>query len=135
MLLVCLVLSVLSMGVVCLVAKKNEKLAKETVEAKRDFLEARSKTILIEEDYREMRNTVKDMFNVVTGLKKEVTYLSEQVEIHRREIEYNRAIINELNDEVSYLKEDNTRLKRKLNMYDEVAPHCKLVTPIRANIK
>lgn len=132
MLLVVLI-SLLSMGVVCLMAS-NTKLSRETVAAKQDFLEARSKTILIEEDYREMRNTVKDMFNVVTGLKKEVSDLGEQLTLHKKEIEHNRMVIEELHEEVAILKSDNVRLKKKLNIYDEVAPHCKLVTPIRANL-
>lgn len=132
MLLVVLI-SLLSMGVVCLMAS-NTKLSRETVAAKQDFLEARSKTILIEEDYREMRNTVKDMFNVVTGLKKEVSDLGEQLTLHKKEIEYNRMVIEDLHEEVAILKSDNVRLKKKLNIYDEVAPHCKLVTPIRANL-
>ena len=132
MLLVVLI-SLLSMGVVCLMAS-NTKLSRETVAAKQDFLEARSKTILIEEDYREMRNTVKDMFNVVTGLKKEVSHLGEQLTLHKKEIEHNRMVIEELHEEVAILKSDNVRLKKKLNIYDEVAPHCKLVTPIRANL-
>ena len=132
MLLVVLI-SLLSMGVVCLMAS-NTKLSRETVAAKQDFLEARSKTILIEEDYREMRNSVKDMFNVVTGLKKEVSDLGEQLTLHKKEIEHNRMVIEELHEEVAILKSDNVRLKKKLNIYDEVAPHCKLVTPIRANL-
>ena len=132
MLLVVLI-SLLSMGVVCLMAS-NTKLSRETVAAKQDFLEARSKTILIEEDYREMRNTVKDMFNGVTGLKTEVSDLGEQLTLHKKEIEHNRMVIEELHEEVAILKSDNVRLKKKLNIYDEVAPHCKLVTPIRANL-
>lgn len=122
-----LVLCVLCVGIVVFTTVKNEKLVKETHSAKKEYLNAKTNNLRLEQSLHEAMDVIRDSRDLNNNLRREMTNLRIQVNMQS-------GLITELHERVEYLEYDNKRLKQKLKIHDEVARRSKVVVPFKASM-
>lgn len=126
--------SVVSMLLVFVLWGKNGLLIKQTKEAKSEYLNARSNNILVRGHYEEAVSTLKEVYLKNGELRSALKESNKIIEEQRELIQSQATIIEDFSAKVDRLEKDNALIKKRLNIYDEVAPHCKLVHPVKTTI-
>lgn len=132
--LISIIISIMCVGIVVILCGKNERLILETKEAKTSYLGARSNLFIMEDDYSVMKKTLQDTFKLNKELKTELIECKDLITEQSKLIVEQRDIIHTYSNEIQQLREDTSRIKRRLKLYDDIAPSCVLTDSFKTSI-
>lgn len=135
------ILCVLCLGAIITGYVKNKQLIEETKSARKEYLSVKSNNLRLESHFSEAMQLFKETRSLNDALREDMLTLQKQnretmqeITDMRYTIQKQSGLILEMNERIENLEYDNERLKRKLNLQDEVVKHSKVVIPFRATI-